>query len=103
MDNFTPTNPHDPVSFIILNPSQYFYYQTHHLAVKAPDGRHLCFIGKALQHDAEHHQFRFHEQMSLVTCLLGNINDTINLSMPAVSGLTDLLWRAQEACRGNFK
>lgn len=106
MDNQDKQNTSEPGDefadsplIITLTSSQYFYYHTHRLAIQGPDGRHLAFIGKAMQADiVEQDVFRLREQVALAHCLLSNINDSFTLSIPAAMGLVNLLKQVEEMC-----
>lgn len=82
---------------IILDSSQYFHYHTHQLEILSPDLRHLAFIGKAMRiENTETDALRLRDQVALVSCLLSNINDSFNFSIPAGLGLADLLGRVED-------
>lgn len=103
--NEATTQPSSKSPFIVtLDSWQYFRYQTHHIEIHGPDGRPLEIIGKAIKsEETENNLFRLHEQVALVSCLLGSVTDEVNLSMPAVLALADLFCRVQEVCKGRFK
>lgn len=94
--NIAPT-PEEPATLIVtLNPARYFHYQTHHFKIHGTDGRYLETISKAITNETiENNVFRLREQLCLVSRLLGDINDTVNLPAPAVLGMAELFCQVQ--------
>lgn len=85
---------------VTLDPSQYAFYRKTYIELQAPDGQHLEYVGKTIQREAaESTTFRLREQVALVSSLLGSIDDTVVLPVPAVMGLADLFCRIQEVWR----
>ena len=61
------------------------------------EGQHLEYLGKTIRQEREEDQsYRLREQVALVACLLGGVQDDIQLPLPAVLELTNLLCRMQE-------
>lgn len=104
MDNVEPRTAILPVNdckgaaILTLDAAQYLQYQTHCIEIHSPDGEFLQTIGKTTPHDdPEDKAFRLQQQISLVECLLDNINNDIDLPIPAALGLADLLRQARAA------
>lgn len=77
---------------INLDLRQYYFYQSDHIEIHAPDGTHLESIGHILRvNETLNGAARLKEQIILVECLLGNIIQGVSLPAKAISALTDLL------------
>ena len=98
--NPSPSNITIPSKYVItLDILQYFFYQSEHIDIHAPDGSRLQTIGYGIKRDAiESSTYRLKEQIYIVECLLGNLNNKLELPAQAVSALADLLCRMQGFC-----
>ena len=105
MDNITPLIPGTKTSCVItLDPVQYLFYQQSCIELQAPDGEVLEFIGKPIQREVESTELlQLQEQIFLLQFLLCKIKDQIELPPLAVSGLADLMFRAQGLCERLIK
>ena len=84
---------------INLDLRQYFFYQSHHIQIHAPDGTHLESIGHLIKIDEiQSGTARLKEQVFLVECLLGNIIQELKLPAQASAAFADLLDRMQRVC-----
>jgi len=84
---------------INLDQPQYYFYQSHHIEIRAPDGTHLENIGHLINsREMKISADRFKEQIFLVECLLGNIIQDLKLPAQTVAALKDLLDRMQGVC-----
>jgi|GEM_PF-459458 len=84
---------------ITLDFPQYFFYQSDHIDILAPDGRLLECIGHIIkQAETETAAARLKEYIFLIECLLSNINHDIKLPAQAVAELADLFYRIQGVC-----
>lgn len=84
---------------IKLDFPQYFFYQSEHIDILAPDGTHLDSIGHIIkQAETETAAARLKEYIFLIECLLSNINHDIKLPAQAVAELADLFYRMQSVC-----
>lgn len=100
MDNVTPLNSASKSHCVItLDPFQHIYYQESFIDIHSPDGDHLDRIGIDVQKDkAEHEKYQLRDQIYLLSCLLGKINEDLELPARAVSGLADTVHRVQDFC-----
>ena len=84
---------------IKLDLPQYFFYQSDHIDIHAPDGTHLECVGHIIKEsEIENSCARLKEQIFLVECLLSNINHDLKLPSQAVAELADLFYRMQKVC-----
>ena len=96
-DIFTSPNEKPSQGKAKLSPAHYEFYQQTYLELLTPDGKHLEYLGKTIRQEREEDQsYRLREQVALVTCLLGGVQDEIRLTLPAVLELTNLFRRMQE-------
>ncbi len=99
MDNITHLPNTESHRIITLNPSQYVLYQTTCIDLNTPDGEYLETLGQHIQNDlTETNAHQLRDNIYLIGCLLGKINEDIELPVRAVSGLADLFYRMQELC-----
>jgi hypothetical protein len=99
MDNITHLPGTESHRIITLTSAQYALYQTNCIEVNTPDGEYLESIGLQIQNDlAETNTYQLRDNIYLVACLLGKINEDIELPAQAVSGLADLFYRMQSFC-----
>ncbi|MES2673887.1 MAG: hypothetical protein V4660_06575 [Pseudomonadota bacterium] len=104
MDNITHLPGAEPHSTITLTASRYALYQTTCIEVNTPDGEYLESIGQHIQNDlAETNTYQLRDNIYLVACLLGKINENVELPAHAVSGLADLFYRMQNFCGEHIK
>lgn len=84
---------------INLDLRQYYYYQSHHIQIHAPDDTHLESIGHLMKIDEiQNSTARLKDQVLLVQCLLGNIVQELKLPAPASAAFADLLDQMQRVC-----
>jgi len=84
---------------ITLDILQYSFYRSGQIDIRAPDGIRLESIGYGIKRDdIESSIYRLKEQMYVLECLLGNLNNRLQLPAQAVSALVDLLYRMQRFC-----
>ncbi len=85
---------------VTLDPSQFALYQSSDIEIHSPDGELLNTIGD-YHHRAELEvaQYRLRSELSLVASLLAQTKEFVELDKHAISGMQDLLWRAEEMLR----
>ena len=85
---------------ITLDIPQCIFYRSGKIDIYSPDGNRLESIGYGIKRDkVEGSAYRLKEQIYVLECLLGNLNNNLELSAQAVSALVDLLYRMQRFCR----
>jgi len=98
------THPHLDSSIpdncsITLDILQYFFYRSGQIDIRAPNGIRLESIGYGIKKDnIESSSYSLKEQIYVLECLLGNLNNRLELPAQAVSALADLLYRMQRFC-----
>lgn len=101
MDKIPPSDQNQNVSsipfVILLNATQYEFYQTASVEILAPDGEYIESIGHAVQRDAaDGDAYQLHNQVALLDYLFNSINQDIELPARAVSGLADVFSKAHD-------
>jgi hypothetical protein len=87
------------VSIITLDAKQYQHYKKSCVTVCAPDGNFLEAIGNNIHTDEmQTSRYKLRDDVHLVSQLLCHINQNLDLTPQAVSGLADLFFRTQDFC-----
>ena len=103
-DNAIPNRTTPNHYTITLDILQYFFYQSDHIDICAPDGSRLQTIGYGIKKDKiESSIERLKEQIYLTECLLCNLSNGLELPTQAVSALADLLCGMHRFCRNYLK
>ena len=96
-NNLTSPDPKRARGRARLSAEHYAFYQQTYLELLTPEGQHLEYLGKTLRQEREEEQsYNLRDQVALVACLLGGVQDDIQSSLPAVLELTRLFCRMQE-------
>lgn len=98
------SNPMSQITTIKLTKKQYAIYKETQLEIQAPNGDVLVEIGTFNEEETQHNKIcRLYEQVALLSCVLQGVNEPIRLSIPAVMGLSELLYQLEDVIEQSKK